>query len=135
MAKASFLPRVLVVDDEEHITELVAMALGYNGFDVERVASGRAALQSIDAHPAWQLLYIREVRFISAVDPRGMTTEKGQRLMGNSGKPTNRNEDRQRGAATFKTSLRRWQAQWKAQKAAQAFNSETEKPVARAESS
>ena len=29
-------PRVLVVDDEEHITELVAMGLTYNGFDVER---------------------------------------------------------------------------------------------------
>jgi len=40
--------RVLVVDDEEHITELVAMALGYNGFDVERVATGRAALDSIE---------------------------------------------------------------------------------------
>ena len=40
--------RVLVVDDEEHITELVAMALGYNGFDVERVSSGRAALDAID---------------------------------------------------------------------------------------
>src|SRR3954453_853204 len=31
-------PHVLVVDDEEHITELVAMGLGYNGFDVERVS-------------------------------------------------------------------------------------------------
>src|SRR3984893_6978405 len=40
-------PRVLVVDDEEHITELVAMALGYNGFEVERVASGRAALDAV----------------------------------------------------------------------------------------
>jgi two-component system OmpR family response regulator len=40
-------PRVLVVDDEEHITELVAMGLGYNGFDVERVASGRSALDAI----------------------------------------------------------------------------------------
>lgn len=29
-------PRVLVVDDEEHITELLAMGLGFNGFDVER---------------------------------------------------------------------------------------------------
>jgi two-component system OmpR family response regulator len=48
MAKAVFLPRVLVVDDEEHITELVALALGYNGFDVERVASGRAALKAIE---------------------------------------------------------------------------------------
>src|SRR3954447_8630067 len=40
--------RVLVVDDEEHITELVAMGLGYNGFDVERAATGRAALDAID---------------------------------------------------------------------------------------
>jgi two-component system, OmpR family, response regulator len=41
-------PYVLAVDDEEHITELLAMALGFNGFDVERVASGRAALASIE---------------------------------------------------------------------------------------
>jgi two-component system OmpR family response regulator len=41
-------PRILVVDDEEHITELVAMGLGYNGFDVERVASGRAALDAVE---------------------------------------------------------------------------------------
>jgi two-component system OmpR family response regulator len=43
-------PRVLVVDDEEHITELLAMGLGYNGFDVERQSSGRGALSAIDAH-------------------------------------------------------------------------------------
>jgi len=43
-------PRVLVVDDEEHITELLAMGLGYNGFDVERQSSGRGALAAIDAH-------------------------------------------------------------------------------------
>ena len=48
MANPPYLPRVLVVDDEEHITELVAMALGYNGFEAERVASGRAALQAIE---------------------------------------------------------------------------------------
>ena len=41
-------PRVLVVDDEEHITELVAMALGYNGFDTERVNSGRRALEAVE---------------------------------------------------------------------------------------
>jgi two-component system OmpR family response regulator len=41
-------PHVLVVDDEEHITELVAMGLGYNGFEVERVASGRAALDAVE---------------------------------------------------------------------------------------
>jgi two-component system OmpR family response regulator len=47
---ASRLPRVLVVDDEEHITELIAMGLGYNGFEVERVASGRAALDAVARH-------------------------------------------------------------------------------------
>ena len=41
-------PRILVVDDEEHITELVALALGYNGFDVERMASGRTALAAVE---------------------------------------------------------------------------------------
>jgi two-component system OmpR family response regulator len=45
-------PTVLVVDDEEHITELVAMGLGYNGFQVQRVASGRAALDAVaKTHP------------------------------------------------------------------------------------
>src|SRR5437660_69441 len=46
---ASREPRVLVVDDEEHITELVAMGLGYNGFDVERASTGREALAAIDS--------------------------------------------------------------------------------------
>src|SRR5207248_2027402 len=41
-------PRVLVVDDEEHITELVAMGLTYNGFEVERVGSGRSALEAVE---------------------------------------------------------------------------------------
>src|SRR4051812_14447758 len=41
-------PRVLVVDDEEHITELVAMGLNYNGFETERVDSGRAALAAVE---------------------------------------------------------------------------------------
>jgi two-component system, OmpR family, response regulator len=41
-------PLVLVVDDEEHITELVAMGLRYNDFAVERAGSGREALEAID---------------------------------------------------------------------------------------
>ena len=48
MPEADRQPLVLVVDDEEHITELVAMALGYNGFTVERAASGRAALTAVE---------------------------------------------------------------------------------------
>jgi two-component system OmpR family response regulator len=39
--------RILVVDDEPNITDLVAMALRYEGFQVETAASGRAALASV----------------------------------------------------------------------------------------
>src|ERR1700712_4938779 len=42
-------PFVLAVDDEEHITELVAMALGYNGFQVQRAATGREPLAAVAA--------------------------------------------------------------------------------------
>lgn len=41
-------PRVLVVDDEEHITELLYMGLTMNGFEVERAATGRGALAAIE---------------------------------------------------------------------------------------
>ena len=40
--------RVLVVDDEPHITDLVAMALRYEGFEVESAATGRAALKAVE---------------------------------------------------------------------------------------
>jgi two-component system OmpR family response regulator len=39
--------RVLVVDDEPNITELLAMALRYEGFTVKTAASGRAALTAV----------------------------------------------------------------------------------------
>src|ERR1051326_6622527 len=39
--------RVLVVDDEPNITELVAMALRYEGFSVKTAAPGRAALAAV----------------------------------------------------------------------------------------
>jgi two-component system OmpR family response regulator len=41
-------PYVLAVDDEEHITELIALALGFNGFEVERAAGGREALAAVE---------------------------------------------------------------------------------------
>src|ERR1700750_2360227 len=40
--------RVLVVDDETNITELVAMALRYVGFEVATAASGRDALAAVN---------------------------------------------------------------------------------------
>jgi two-component system OmpR family response regulator len=40
-------PRVLVVDDEPNITELVAMALRYEGYNVRTAGTGRAALVAV----------------------------------------------------------------------------------------
>ncbi len=39
-------PRVLVVDDEPNITELLAMALRYEGWDVKAAANGMAAVRT-----------------------------------------------------------------------------------------
>ncbi len=39
--------RVLVVDDEPNITELLSMALRYEGFTVKTAATGRAALTAV----------------------------------------------------------------------------------------
>jgi two-component system OmpR family response regulator len=41
-------PRVLVVDDEPSITDAVATALRYEGFDTQEAATGRAAERAID---------------------------------------------------------------------------------------
>ena len=41
-------PLIYVVDDEEHITELLAMGLGISGFVVERLSTGREALEAVD---------------------------------------------------------------------------------------
>jgi two-component system OmpR family response regulator len=40
------MPRVLVVDDEESITQLVATVLRYEGFEVECAADGRSAVRT-----------------------------------------------------------------------------------------
>jgi two-component system, OmpR family, response regulator len=40
-------PRLLVVDDEPNIAEVVTMALRFNGFTVETAASGREALAAV----------------------------------------------------------------------------------------
>jgi two-component system OmpR family response regulator len=48
MVESSAKPYVLAVDDEAHITELLQMALAYAGFEVQRLSSGRAALEAIE---------------------------------------------------------------------------------------
>jgi len=41
--------RILVVDDEESITQLLSTALRYEGFEVQTAATGRAALSEVEA--------------------------------------------------------------------------------------
>jgi two-component system OmpR family response regulator len=43
----SVMPKVLVVDDEPHIAELVGLALRYNGFEISNAANGRDALSEV----------------------------------------------------------------------------------------
>ncbi|HEY8207949.1 MAG TPA: response regulator transcription factor [Myxococcaceae bacterium] len=44
-------PRVLVVDDDPHLREVVGFALGQAGYAVEEVADGRAALEAFRRRP------------------------------------------------------------------------------------
>jgi two-component system OmpR family response regulator len=46
MAADAAAPRVLVVDDERYITDLVGTALRYQGFDVTEAGDGRSALDA-----------------------------------------------------------------------------------------
>jgi two-component system OmpR family response regulator len=43
--------RILVVDDEDSIVDAVATSLRYEGFDVARASTGRAALAAAQEHP------------------------------------------------------------------------------------
>ncbi|MBY0278630.1 sigma-54 dependent transcriptional regulator [Candidatus Binatia bacterium] len=45
-------PRILVVDDEERMASVVAMALGRAGYECETCTSGEAALAAVDARGA-----------------------------------------------------------------------------------
>ncbi|KJE21951.1 response regulator with CheY-like receiver domain and winged-helix DNA-binding domain [Frankia torreyi] len=50
-------PRVLVVDDEPNIVDLLRMALRFHGFDVLTAATGRAALElAVQARPDLMIL-------------------------------------------------------------------------------
>ncbi len=47
MADSSSAHRVLVVDDEPNLVEVVSMALRFQGFTVETAATGREALAAV----------------------------------------------------------------------------------------
>ena len=47
LAASTHAHRVLVVDDEPNIVEVITMALRFQGFEVERAGSGREALEAV----------------------------------------------------------------------------------------
>lgn len=49
MSTAAHAPRILVVDDEESLRELVSTALRYDGFEVATAADGRSAIAAAEA--------------------------------------------------------------------------------------
>jgi response regulator RpfG family c-di-GMP phosphodiesterase len=51
MAEAERIPRVLVVDDEPNIRELVQVALKFHGCAVSTAANGAEAIRQADAAP------------------------------------------------------------------------------------
>src|SRR5258708_7959107 len=59
MAETKHIPKVLVVDDEPNIRELVQVALNFHGCTVLTAASGRAALR--DAETAEPDLIVLDV--------------------------------------------------------------------------
>ncbi|WP_276356852.1 response regulator transcription factor [Cohnella caldifontis] len=46
------MPHILVVDDDDHIRELVTLFLEREGFDVKQAENGKAALASMEQGPA-----------------------------------------------------------------------------------
>ncbi len=44
------MPRILIVDDDADVLELIELALAGQGYDVDSVESGRAALEQLAQH-------------------------------------------------------------------------------------
>ena len=44
------MPRILVVDDDADMREVIALALDGQGYDIEKVGSGPAALEQLAQH-------------------------------------------------------------------------------------
>jgi two-component system OmpR family response regulator len=44
------MTRVLVIDDDPHIREVVTYALGDEGYEVDEASSGRAGLEVVNRH-------------------------------------------------------------------------------------
>ncbi len=72
--------RVLVVDDEPNITDLVALALRYEGFSVEKAGSGRAALSAVQKFKPDLVILDVMLPDLSGLDVMKRLTTEGRKV-------------------------------------------------------
>jgi len=72
--------RVLVVDDEPNITDLVALALRYEGFDVQKAGSGRAALSAVAQFKPDLVILDVMLPDVSGIDVLRRMTAEGRKV-------------------------------------------------------
>ena len=72
--------RVLVVDDEPYITDLVATALRYEGFQVAVAATGREALASVETFGPELVVLDVMLPDVDGFDVQRRLTERGFRV-------------------------------------------------------
>jgi two-component system OmpR family response regulator len=71
--------RVLVVDDEANITDLVATALRYEGFDVSTADDGRTALSLVESFRPHAIVLDVMLPDLDGFEVQRRLTERGQR--------------------------------------------------------
>jgi two-component system OmpR family response regulator len=71
--------RVLVVDDEANITDLVATALRYEGFDVSTAGDGRTALSLVESFRPHVIVLDVMLPDLDGFEVQRRLTERGQR--------------------------------------------------------
>jgi two-component system OmpR family response regulator len=72
--------KVLVVDDEPSITDLVALALRYEGFSVEKAATGRAAIAAVPRFRPDLLILDVMLPDLSGIDVLKRLVAEGRRV-------------------------------------------------------
>ena len=72
--------RVLVVDDERYITDLVATALRYEGFEVAAAHSGREALTLVDSFRPGLVVLDVMLPDVDGFDVQRKLVDRGQRV-------------------------------------------------------
>lgn len=50
------MTKILIAEDDNDIRELIVLTLQFNGFDVESVEDGQAAVERVQANPAFDVI-------------------------------------------------------------------------------